>query len=36
VGLKQTDEDEWELFYGPIQLGDVLRRGREMRVERFA
>jgi putative transposase len=33
VGLKQTDDDEWELFYGPTLLGDVLRRGREIRVE---
>jgi len=36
VGLRQTDEDEWELFYGPVQLGDVLRRGRELRIERIA
>jgi transposase InsO family protein len=26
VGLRQIDEDEWELFYGPILLGEVLLR----------
>lgn len=33
VGFRQTDEDEWELFYGPIQLGDVLLRAHELRIE---
>jgi hypothetical protein len=26
VGLRQVDDDEWELFYGPLHLGDVLIR----------
>jgi hypothetical protein len=26
VGFKATDEDEWELHYGPVLLGWVLRR----------
>jgi putative transposase len=33
VGLRQTDEDEWELFYGPIQLGYVLSRDGQSRIE---
>lgn len=33
VGLRQTDEDEWELFYGPLRLGYVLVRKGEARIE---
>ena len=33
VGLRQTDEDEWELFYGPLLLGYVLVRKGEARLE---
>jgi transposase InsO family protein len=33
VGLRQVDDDEWELFYGPLHLGDVLIRKREARIE---
>jgi putative transposase len=33
VGLRQTDEDEWELFYGPLLLGFVLFRDQRMRIE---
>ena len=36
VGLKAVDEDEWELYYGPILLGYVLRRGNTLRIERAA
>jgi putative transposase len=32
VGLRQVDEDEWELFYGPIMLGYVLIRDGKPRV----
>jgi transposase InsO family protein len=34
VGLKPVDDDEWELFYGPILLGYVLRRDGNLRVNR--
>jgi hypothetical protein len=33
VGLLQTDDDEWELHYGPILLAYVLRRGGNVRLE---
>jgi transposase InsO family protein len=33
IGFKQTDDDEWELFYGPVQLGDVLVRSGVPRIE---
>ena len=33
VGFKQIDEDEWELFYGPVLLGYVLIRNGAPRVE---
>jgi putative transposase len=36
VGLRQIDEDEWELFYGPVLLGYVLGRGDELKIERVA
>jgi transposase InsO family protein len=32
VGLKQIDEDEWELFYGPVLLGYVLIRDGKPRL----
>jgi putative transposase len=33
VGLRQTDDDEWEIFYGPLLLGYVLRRKGVARLE---
>ncbi len=33
VGLKPIDDDEWELFYGPLLIGYVLERGGQARVE---
>jgi transposase InsO family protein len=33
LGLRQTDADEWELFYGPVLLGYVLRRNGVVRIE---
>jgi hypothetical protein len=30
---RQTDADEWELFYGPVLLGYVLRRNGVVRIE---
>jgi putative transposase len=33
LGLRQTDDDEWELFYGPLLLGYVLIRKGTARVE---
>jgi len=33
VGLRQTDADEWELFYGPLLLGYVLVRNGKPRIE---
>jgi hypothetical protein len=32
VGLKQLDDDEWELFYGPVMLGYVLTRDGKTRL----
>jgi hypothetical protein len=32
VGLKQIDEDEGELFYGPVMLGYVLTRDGKPRL----
>lgn len=35
IGIHQTDEDEWEVFYGPILLGYVIHRSNaEYRFER--
>lgn len=34
VGLRQTDEDEWEVYYGPLLLGDILLRNGEWRIDR--
>lgn len=36
VGLKQLDDDEWELFYGPLLIGYVLVRQGQAHVERVA
>ena len=36
VGLRQTDEDEWELFYGPLLIAYVLVRDGKPRLERIA
>jgi transposase InsO family protein len=33
VGLRQIDNDEWELFYGPLLLGYVLLRQGIARIE---
>jgi transposase InsO family protein len=33
VGLKPIDDDEWELFYGPLLIGYVLVRDGKSRVE---
>lgn len=33
VGLRQVDEDEWELHYGPLLIGYVLRRDGQARLE---
>jgi hypothetical protein len=35
IGLRQTDEDEWEIFYGPLLLGYVLMRDNNPRIEPF-
>lgn len=36
VGLKQTDDDEWELHYGSLLIGYVLRRDGKTRIEPIA
>jgi hypothetical protein len=33
VGLKQTDDDEWELYYGPLLIGYLLKRDGKPRIE---
>jgi putative transposase len=36
LGLKQTDDDEWDLYYGPLHIGYVLVRKGEARIEPVA
>ena len=36
LGLRQTDEDEWEVHYGPLLVGYVLKRGGVCRIEPLA
>jgi putative transposase len=36
LGLRQTDEDEWELHYGPLLVGYLLVRNGEPRIEPIA
>jgi transposase InsO family protein len=36
VGLRQTDQYEWELYYGPLLIGYVLLRDKVARLERVA
>lgn len=33
IGFRQTDEDEWELFYGPLLVGYLLVRDGAPRIE---
>jgi putative transposase len=33
LGLKQTDDDEWDLYYGPLHIGYVLVRKGDARIE---
>jgi len=33
VGLKPIDEDEWELFYGPLLIGSLLVRDGKPRID---
>lgn len=33
LGMKQIDEDEWEVFYGPVLLGYALLRDGKYRLE---
>ncbi len=33
VGLKQVDDDEWELFYGPLHIGVLLVRNGTPRID---
>jgi putative transposase len=35
VGLREVDDDEWELFYGPLLIGTVLVRDHKARIERL-
>ncbi len=32
VGLRDVDEDEWELFYGSLHIANVLLRAGALRV----
>jgi hypothetical protein len=36
MGFRQIDEDEWELFYGPILLGEFLIRNGKPAFRRVA
>ena len=33
IGLRQTDQDEWEIFYGPLLIGYLLMREGSARIE---
>jgi putative transposase len=33
LGLRQTDEDEWDIYYGPLLVGYLLVRNGEPRIE---
>jgi len=33
IGLKPVDDDEWEIYYGPLLIGVVLVRGGQPRIE---
>jgi putative transposase len=33
IGLQQVDDDEWELFYGPLPIGVLLLRNGTPRIE---
>jgi len=33
IGIRQTDEDEWELLYGPLLVGYLLLRDGVPRIE---
>ena len=33
IGLRQTDEGEWDLFYGPLLVGYVLMRDGKPRIQ---
>ena len=33
IGFLQTDEDDWQLFYGPVLLCNLLRRAGVVRIE---
>jgi hypothetical protein len=35
LGFKQTDEDEWEIHYGPLLIGFALLRKYGLRIERI-
>jgi hypothetical protein len=34
LGFVERGEDAWQLYFGPILLADVTKRGKELRVER--
>ncbi len=36
LGLRQTDDDEWEVHYGPLLVGYALKRGGAVRIEPVA
>lgn len=35
VGLRQTDDDEWEIYFGPLLIGYALVRKDSLRLERL-
>lgn len=32
VGITETAEDDWEIHYGPVQLGTITRRGQNIKL----
>jgi putative transposase len=33
IGIRQTDEEEWEILYGPLLIGYLLLRQGDLRIE---
>jgi hypothetical protein len=36
LGFKQTDEEEWEIYFGPLLIGYALLRKDGLRLEAVA
>jgi transposase InsO family protein len=34
VGLEQLEEDRWRMYYGPVALAELTKRGKELRLDK--